>query len=194
MATALKGIQFSSPVLNGTTENGQTTWTYGANDLVKFGCGSDGCDYAEEHYGKEIHRGDVEFNYHTVVFGDCAYETHCGYETHHGSEDHCGYENHYGDETHYGEEVHMSAETHYGSVGFCAYESHSGGEYHNGSYEFHCGYEDHDGFAWFSGTCSCASDGFTGTNIRVSGIAVVDPTNPANKVLLTYSELKSHGF
>jgi hypothetical protein len=186
MATALKDIQFSSPVLNGTTANSKTTWTYGANDVVVFGCGSDGCDYSERHWGLEIHDGS---------------EYHCGEEHHDGCEYHCGsvtfsscgYEYHNGDEYHCGYEGHDGYESHNG------YESHHGCEYHEG-YETHCGseqhygYEEHYGWVYFGGSCSCASDGFTGTNICVSGIAVVDTTDPSNKVLLTYSELKSHGF
>lgn len=156
MATALKDIQFSSPVLNGTTANNKTTWTFGENDVVEFYCG---CEY---HSGCEYHGG-------CVTFGDCSYENHYGYEYHYGTEYHCGDEDH------------------------CGGESHCGCEYHSGD-EDHCGGEDHLGWVKFTGSCSCATDGFDGTNIRVSGIAVVDPIDPSNKVLLTYSELKAHGF
>ena len=86
MATALKDIQFGSPVLNGTTANGKTTWTYGANDVVVFGCGSDERSCAETHFGTESH---------------CGCESHSGIEYHCGSEYHNGYEEHYGCEYHY---------------------------------------------------------------------------------------------
>ena len=81
MASQLKDIQFTSPVLNGTTANNKTTWTYGANDVVVFGYGLSGCGYSEMHYGCEYHSGT---------------------ESHYGDEYHCGYEYHYSDENHSG--------------------------------------------------------------------------------------------
>ena len=168
MATALKDISFNSPVLQGCARSGLAVdWRFGDNDTVYFGS----CGY-EQHSGCEQHYG---------------YEYHSGYEQHYGCEQHCGYEQHSGCEQHYGYEYHYGYEHHSG------YEDHGCSEHHYGC-EDHCGYEHHSGWVQFSGSCDCATDGFTGTSIRVSGIAVVDPTNPSNKVLLTYSELKSHGF
>ena len=130
----------------------------------------------------------------TIESGDnfkvepCATETHCGCEYHHNDEYHSGREYHCGDEIHCGY-VRFSC----GCEFHCGYEYHCGTESHCGT-EYHCGTETHNGWVSFSGACGCATDGFTGTNIRVSGIAVVDPANSSNKVLLTYNELKSHGF
>ena len=191
MATALKDIQFSSPVLNGTTANNKTTWSYGANDIVVFGCGSDGCDYSERHYGCESHTG-CEYHYGP--------EEHCGYESHGGTEEHCGTEYHGGCEEHYGEESHCGCEYHcgyeyhYGEESHYDCEYHCGYEYHSGS-EYHCGYEDHSGWAYFHGSCDCSDDGFTGTNLAAyGGIAVVNPSDESQKILLTYANLVAHGF
>ena len=186
MAIALKDIQFGSPVLNGTTANGKTTWTYGANDVVVFGCGSDERSCAETHFGTESHCGceshsGTEYHCGTI-------EYHCGSEDHYGSENHCGYE------THNGEEYHTGCETHNGEEYHTGCEHHNGEEWHNGC-EYHYGCESHCGWVEFVGSCSGNdSSVYVGTNMRVYGIAVVDPSNSSNVVLLTYSKLKEKGF
>lgn len=194
MATALKDIQFGSPVLNGTTADGKTTWTYGANDVVVFGCGSTGVSCSETHYGCEEHCGceyhhGCEYHYGYEEHHCGSYEYHCGAEYHCGTEEHHGSEYHYGNEEHCGyEEYHYGIEHHNGCEEHSSCESHSGCEYHNG-YESHCGWVE------FFGSCSGNdSSTYTGTNMRVYGIAVVDPTNSSNVVLLTYSKLKEKGF